>query len=362
MGLQLQTAGSYKLHVPERQSDKKLRERINIKKSYFKSKAFYITLALVLIASVGVCVIKFSASKKEDTPQAVQQQDICVAYSTDNNYVYPTIVSMTSLMENKNAGTFCKFTVLTSDSVTTESKEQIKSISSKYSGCSVNIVDMGQKFSDSEERFWSKAMYYRLNLPQILKDEKICIYLDGDTMVRHDISDMLSINMDDSYIAGVRDYNVIINKDSTYYKELGIPDLNSYVCSGVLIMNLEKIRNDNLNDAFDKIITKNDKEKTLRFPDQDTLNITCYGHILLLPFKYGALAHTDFTKPYKKSDYAQWASNQKDWDEGRKNPIVIHFTGDKPWSTIYSDFCKEWWKYADLTCCKKEIREKYKIS
>lgn len=288
--------------------------------------------------------------------------DICVAYSTDNNYVYPTIVSMASLMKNKNANTFCKFTVLTSDNVTAQDKERIKSISDNYSGCSVNIVDMGQQFSNSEERLWSKAMYYRLNLPEILKNEKRCVYLDGDTMVRKDISDMFDINMNDYYIAGIRDFNVFINKDSTYYKDIGISNLNSYICSGVLIMNLEKMRSDNINSALDKLIEQNDKNKTFKFPDQDALNIACYGHILTLPFKYGALAHTDFKEPYNKNEYAQWASNQKDWDEGRTDPHIIHFTGEKPWSKIYCDFCKEWWYYADLTPCKKEISEKYKIS
>ncbi len=173
---------------------------------------------------------------------------------------------------------------------------------------------------------------------------------------------MLEINMDNYYIAGVRDFNEYINKKSTHYKNIGIPNLDSYVCSGVLIMNLEKIRNDNLNSTLNKLISENDKNKTFKFPDQDALNVACYGHILALPFKYGALAHTGFSTSYNESEYAQWASNQKDWDEGRTDPHVIHFTGEKPWNKIYSDFCKEWWNYANITVCKKEISEKYKIS
>lgn len=343
----------------------KFKGAFNIKKKFLKNKRFYVALASVLMifaVGIGAFLIFENQNTKQAFGQSTEPRSICVAYSTDENYVYPTIVSITSLMKNKNADTFCKFTVLTSDNVTEKSKEQIKTVCNEYPDCTINIVDMGQQFSNSDEKFWSKAMYYRLNLPQILKDEKKCVYLDGDTMVRKDISDMFDINMDNYYIAGVRDFNVIINKDSKYYQELGIPNLNSYVCSGMLIMNLEKIRNDNLNDTLDKIIAENDKKKSLRFPDQDALNIACYGHILALPFKYGALAHTDFEKSYSANEYAQWASNKNDWDEGRTDPHVIHFTGDKPWSKIYSNSCKEWWYYANLTQCKKEISEKYKLS
>ncbi len=92
---------------------------------------------------------------------------------------------MTSLMENTDKNIYCKFTVLTSDNVTAKNKEHIKAINKSYPNCSTNIVDMGRQFSTSEEKFWSKAMYYRLNLPEILKNEKKCLYLDGDTMVRY---------------------------------------------------------------------------------------------------------------------------------------------------------------------------------
>lgn len=326
-------------------------------KAFFKSKkALYIFGALLII--LASCIALFFA-RKNSAKQP--ERSIVIAYSTDSNYVYPTIVSMESLMKNANKNTFCKFTVLTADNVSDESKEQIKSIKNRYSNCSVNLVDMGKKFSGSEEKFWSKAMYYRLNLPEILPDEKICVYLDGDTMVRKDIGKMFDIDMTDYYIAGIHDYNEYINPKSTHHKDIGIANLDNYVCSGVLIMNLEKMRSDNMHDTFNKLIEKNDKEKIFKFPDQDTLNVACYGHILTLPFKYGALAHTGFEKTYSESEYARWVSSEEEWNTGRLDPTIIHFTGEKPWSHIYSDFCKEWWNYAAKTGYKNQIDQKYEV-
>lgn len=288
-----------------------------------------------------------------------QKNEVCVAYSTDENYLYPTLVSMESLMENCNKNTFCKFTVLIAPEVSEEDQNIIKSIEKNFSNCNVNIVNMGGQFDSSEVKFWSRTMYYRLNLPEILKDEKKCIYLDSDTIVRKDLSSMFNLDMSNYYIGGIRDINRYINSTSDHYKLLGIPNLNSYICSGVLLMNLEKMRNDNLGKVFEEIIKENDVKKTFKFPDQDALNKVCYGHILTLPFKYGALAHAGFENSYEESEYAKWASNEKDWDEGRKDPTVLHFTGNKPWNKNYSKFCDEWWKYADATKYKEKIHEKY---
>ena len=331
----------------------------------FKNKKFMtifgVCLALVFVTSLGTWMVKSKGVKPTEIETKNGSYSINVAYSTDENYVLPTLVSMTSLMENTNQEGFCKFTVLVSSGVSEDDKTKFKSIEKKYNNCTVNLVDMNQQFESSEVKFWSKAMYYRLNLPEILKDEKKCIYLDGDTIVRSDLKAMNEIDMTNYYIAGVRDINCYINKESDHYKLLDIPNLDSYVCSGVLIMNLEKMRNDNLNAVLDDLIKQNDINKTFKFPDQDALNKACYGHILTLPFKYGALFHAGLNKPFMMSEYAQWASNKTDWEEGRKNPVVLHFTGEKPWTKIVSDLHKEWWSYADKTDFKDEIHSKYNI-
>lgn len=318
------------------------------------SKKIMLAVGLVLAFSVLLFFGGKSLIKKNESSSKIN-----VAYAADKAYVYSTIVSMVSVMENSKESTECDFTVLLSGEITDDDKAKFKSIESKYSNCKVNLIDMSGMFEDSEVRFWSQAMYYRLSLPEILNNESRCIYLDGDTIVRKDLTEMFNLNMNDSYVAGIRDFNEIINSESEHFKILGIPNLNSYVCSGVLVMNLEKIRNDNLTSVFEELVKQNNENKIFKFPDQDIINKACYGHIFTMPFKYGALAHTDLTMPYGKSEYAKWASNKKDWEEGRKDPTVVHFTGTKPWKEVYSDLCKEWWNYAEKTGFGNEIESNY---
>ena len=317
-----------------------------------KKRKVILTVGFILAFVALIFATKFF--KNDEIPSKVN-----IAYASDKAYVYPTLISMVSVMENAKKSTECDFTVLLSGEITDGEKEKFKSVEKKYSNCKVNLVDMSGQFDSSEVRFWSRAMYYRLSLPEILSDEKRCIYLDGDTIVRKDLTEMFNLNMNDYYVAGIRDFNEIINSTSEHYKVLGIPNLNSYVCSGVLIMNLEKIRNDNITAVFGDLVKQNDTNKTFKFPDQDVINKACYGHIFTMPFKYGALAHTDLTTPYEKNEYAKWASNKKDWEEGRKDPTVVHFTGTKPWVQVYSGLCKEWWNYAEKTGFGNEIKNAY---
>lgn len=324
-------------------------------------KNLMIVVFLVFIVASSIGIIFSMKNKNVQTNSIKAENSMNICYATDENYIYPTLVSMTSLMENLGKDSFCKITILLSKGVSTKDEEKLKSLEKSYKNCSVNLVDMSGNFENSEQRCWSTAMYYRLNLPQILKDESKCIYIDGDTIVRKDLKEMYNLDLTDYYIAGVRDFNTRVNSESTHYKTLGIPNLNSYVCSGVLVMNLEKMRNDNLNDIFEKLVKENDEKNIYHFPDQDILNKVCYGKILCMPLKYGALIHTGFENSFENSDYAKWASNEKDWEEGRKDPVIVHFTGPKPWTKIYSDFCKEWWEYAEKTIYKEDIKKVYPI-
>ena len=70
---------------------------------------------------------------------------IAIAMSTDNNYVFPAIVSMTSILENKNPDTKIDFYIMLSGETTQESKNKIISLQNKYSNCNITLIDMNDK-------------------------------------------------------------------------------------------------------------------------------------------------------------------------------------------------------------------------
>lgn len=119
--------------------------------------------------------------------------------------------------------------------------------------------------------------FAKLLLADYVKEDKI-IYLDTDTIVKKDISRLWEIDIDDYYAAGCKDLGVINQK--SYFPKLDIK--GKYINSGVMLLNLKKIREDNLIPKFFEILNS----RELLYPDQDALNLVCTEKLLYIPSIY----------------------------------------------------------------------------
>lgn len=101
--------------------------------------------------------------------------------STDNNYFYPTIVCLTSVLENKKEDTSLNVTILVSSDFKESYKDKIRNLKNRYN-FEVSFFDMSGFISNGRSREWkSKAVFYRTKLPSILENIDKCLYLDVDT-------------------------------------------------------------------------------------------------------------------------------------------------------------------------------------
>lgn len=192
--------------------------------------------------------------------------------------------------------------------------------------------------------WWSAEMYYRLMLPELLGNEiDRVLYLDVDIIVNKDISEFYFSNFEGNPLIATRDVefeNIIaLDEPQNAKRNALFSDLKkqgmTYFCSGVLLMNLELLKE---NYTFDKYleIFGSIKDK-LVFPDQDLLNYVHYKEVKLVDeIKYGL-----FTQTAHK--------NGMTYEEAKKNASILHFTGKaKPWTVnlIRYDIEKIWWEYA----------------
>jgi lipopolysaccharide biosynthesis glycosyltransferase len=119
---------------------------------------------------------------------------------------------------------------------------------------------------------------------------------------------------------------------------VGIKDFKHYINAGVLLMNLKKIREDNLMPIFNRL-AEND------FPtvDQDVLNNVCYGNIYFLDQKFNVMP-----KNIKFIDNPELEKeiNFREFVSAYENPSIIHYVdSDKPWNNPNMMFAEEWIKY-----------------
>lgn len=304
------------------------------------------------VLAVAVMVLVSASPRVIANDDESPTVSIPIAMATDNNYLVPTLVSIVSASENADPATTLRFYIMVTSDFSEENKSKVQKLNENLANCEITIVDMGDAFKEFEKSNWGTAMYYRLKVGSVLKDEDRCIYLDSDTLVLKDLTEMYNLDIGDNYVAGTPD-GFRLCKD--HASELEIADMSQYICSGSLLWNLDKLRTDNIEEKFEQFLKRaSEKGKKLIFPDQDAINAICYGKIMDMPFRYGAIIGFMYCAKYEKDPYLYKLIDQDNWEDGIKNTVVLHFVGKKPWNFRRVKFGEQWQKYySDLENVQK---------
>jgi lipopolysaccharide biosynthesis glycosyltransferase len=278
------------------------------------------------------------------------QTRIPIALATDENYAMPTAVAMTSILENAAKNTFYDFYILVPADFSKRIVQKIALIKTAYPHCDIHFIDMKDSFSDTLMRLShiTKPTCYRLMLGEILLQYEKCIYLDSDIIVCTDLSELFSTDLEGYYLGGVKDidFNDPFQNHDQRYKETGLSAQSNYINTGVLLMNLKKIRQDKMTETFCAEI-----KKGYLFQDQDVLNITCHNKIRLLPVKYNLMNYL-FLFPGRKP-YLIYPEGE--FDEAKNNPMIIHYAAHvKPWLYYGLIFDAVWYKYFSISVFKSQ--------
>jgi lipopolysaccharide biosynthesis glycosyltransferase len=88
----------------------------------------------------------------------------------------------------------------------TEIIEYLNSLSYdfEYKILDVDLKLLNKGYCD-KNAYWSKGIFYRLQLPILLPDVKKIIYADSDTIFLDDLSVLTSIDIDGKLVLGVKD-------------------------------------------------------------------------------------------------------------------------------------------------------------
>lgn len=282
------------------------------------------------------------------------EEKINIVACTDNWYVMPTGVMMYSVCVN-NQESDITFHIIVDESVTLESKDNLKNTVEGFGNKRVVFYEINSHLIDNyptrkEKITITQAAYYRLFLTDIVspKISKV-LYLDSDTIVRHSLTSLWEIDLSDYALAAVTDMS---SGKIEYYNRLRYPMELGYFNSGVLLINLDWWRKKNAVSLFIRYITN--YSKRIKFQDQDVLNVVFSNQILSLPVTYN-FQH-GFLK--KIPDYDYW-KYEKEVEEARKDPIIVHYTLGKPWEKTIPDnhpFTSTFTKYQRQTIwrnCKK---------
>lgn len=197
-------------------------------------------------------------------------------------------------------------------------------------GSKLNVICVDENcFRDAPVLFhYTKEMYFRLLAYQLLpKDLDRILYLDPDILVLNPVRELYETDIS-GYLYAAAYHDKISIKEINQIR-LYPYEINAYYNSGVLLMNLELLRNE----ADDKEIYRfvDENRAKLIMPDQDILNALYAKRIKGLNelyYNYDARYYT----------YNKLASNGfYDMDQVISNTVILHFCGKKkPWNKKYA--------------------------
>lgn len=275
---------------------------------------------------------------------------IPVVLAIDDTYCVQARVVLESILRNDSYNCF-DFIILIDDNFKHCNTLILKDVEKVYSNCSVQILNTKERFKDAVicmEGFTS-ATFYRLGIAEFLPQYDKCIYLDSDLLVNGDLKELYDIDIEDYYVAGVRDWHVILSDlmENTHQISLQIPKIDSYVNAGVLLFNLKKIREDAVYQEFYKFM-----EKGYFFQDQDVINKVCYGRIKVLPEKFNFMISDEVCRAKEVIKRIK----SKDYSIDETIPAIIHYAGViKPWKDVSCRYSENWWEIYESTFYKSEM-------
>ncbi|MBQ7593111.1 MAG: hypothetical protein IJU48_02005, partial [Synergistaceae bacterium] len=212
-------------------------------------------------------------------------------YDPSGTYSEHAGVVMTSIFENTKSKVIIH--LLHDDTLTEDNRKKFIRTAEKYSQ-QIDFVDVtryreqiGKDIADFYKYRLTIGALYRLLTWKVLDIDKV-IYLDCDIFVNLDILELWKIDVSNHYMAATIDmyfHNVRGFSDVKVQCMLQGSNRSKYICSGVLVMNLKKLRErENLfEDAIDWLKWH---PHLAGSADQDAFNSMLHDEIKIIDIKF----------------------------------------------------------------------------
>jgi len=259
---------------------------------------------------------------------------IPIFYTIDDRFAPFLAVSIKSLLDNANKDYLYHIYVI-NEGLSDLNKNKIKKLETENS--QIIFSEMKEDLSFITDRIENRlradyltlSIYFRIFLPIMFKEYDKGIYIDADTCVTGDISEMYNYELGNNLIGACIDESIQGIKPMEEYieKAVGVPS-NKYLNSGVLLLNMKALRKVKIDEKFLYLFNKYHFANV--DPDQSYINALCYGKILYMDNK--------------------WDTMPNDKKEMINNPGIIHYNlFSKPWNYDNIQYENYFWKYARMT-------------
>lgn len=262
------------------------------------------------------------------------EKEIPIFFAIDNSYVPIVSVAIKSIAQNSSKDYNYKIIILHQE-LTEENKEKLKTLETENLKLRFVSMDKGlETITDREENklrcdYFTLTIYYRLFIPEMFPEYDKGIYIDSDVAVEGDLSELYNIDLEDNIIGACTDNSIAdIEPLVKYVQEAVGVNMNEYINSGMLLMNIKKMREKKFSTKFLELLNTYHFDSVA--PDQDYINAICNGKIKYLNEEWDAMPNEERIP--------------------LANPKIIHYNlFYKPWCYDNIQYEEYFWKYAKQT-------------
>lgn len=280
------------------------------------------------------------------------KRPIYICLAADDNYSQLAEVAMVSVLDNNIDAPEIEFYLLDSG-IKKQNKLSIQKTVEKY-GRKIHFIDVSQKLEDirksgiiSQSIYNSFGAYARFFIVSYLPAyiDKI-LYIDCDVCANASLEELFNLELGDYVVGAVQDI-----LPSSHNVHIGFKSQDKYFCSGVLLINVNKWKEEKIEKLLIEHI--NNIRSVYSYHDQDLINIVCKYKIYTLEPKYmvffpeyewGAKVLT------RLSGLKNYYSNSE-LKTAVSNPVLIHYVDcifGRPWNKgNYNSKSKIWENYKE---------------
>ena len=285
-------------------------------------------------------------------------KEIPIFFTIDDNYAPFLSVALNSAIKNSSTLNRYKAIVLHQD-LSDENKRRLKALETEH--FAVDFIPMQSGLESITDRmsnrlrcdYFTLTIYFRLFIATMFPQYDKGVYIDSDVVLTGDVAELYGIDIGDNLIGACADKSVVEVPELANYMENAVGvDRHEYINSGVLLMNLKKLREVRFDEHFLNLLN------TYHFdciaPAQDYLNAICNGKIHYLDEQWDAMPN-DGQPPLERAKLIHYNLFAKPWcyDNIQYGDLFWHYAEDSGYYDeirAYKDGYSDEQKASDSQC------------
>lgn len=268
----------------------------------------------------------------------MSQPIIPIFFACDDNFVKYTIVSLHSMISNAAKGRRYHIYVLHT-CISDEMKQKLGALANEdftisFENVTAHLEAINDKLPIRD--YYSKTTYYRLFIAEMFPQYNKAIYIDSDTIVQGDISQLFDIDIGDAYVGACHEQAMVqVDEFGTYAEKVVGVSRHQFFNAGMIVINCDQFRQQKVLDRFIELLHIYDFVVT---QDEDYLNLICKDHVCWLDQRWNTEIFGQIHYPIEEANILHYIMTSKPWHYG---------------NCRHGDI---FWKYAKETVVYEEIK------